>query len=249
MIRFPLTLRSVGALLLVLVSSACAGDPPAEETRLLVFSKTVGFRHESIPAGIEAMRRLADENGYVVDATEDGSAFTDDNLARYQAVVFLNTSGNVLDPAQEEAFERFIRSGRSFVGVHAATDTEFDWPWYGRMVGGYFESHPNNPNVRPGVFRVRDGGHPSTEGLPERWERVDEFYNFRSMNPDVHVLVDIDESSYEGGTHGDDHPMTWYHDYDGGRVWYTAMGHTEESYSEPLFLQHLLGGIRYAVGE
>ena len=219
-----------------------------DEPRILVFSKTEGFRHSSIETGIAAIQELGQENGIAVDATEDASMFTANNLRRYDAVVFLNTTGDVFNDAQQNEFERFIQAGGGYVGIHAATDTEYDWPWYGKLAGAYFISHPNNPNVRAGTFRVLDKNHPSTKGLPDQLERVDEFYNFRSINPDINVLVDIDESTYEGGTNGDFHPMSWYHEYDGGRAWYTSMGHTEGTYSEPLFLQHLLGGIRYAMG-
>ena len=215
---------------------------------MLVFSKTAGFRHSSIPIGIATVKKLGQENGFSVDATEDAGAFTSKNLARYRAVVFLNTTGDVLDAAQQDDFERYIQAGGGYVGVHSATDTEYGWPWYGRLAGAWFTSHPNSPNVRKGTFRVLDKSHQSTAGLPDRWDREDEFYNFKSIDPSIHVLVDIDEKSYEGGTNGANHPMSWYHDFDGGRAWYTNMGHTEATYTEPLFLSHLLGGLRYAIG-
>src|SRR2546423_651799 len=220
----------------------------AQQPRVLVFSKTAGFRHSSIPNGKAAILKLGQENGFAVDTTEDAAAFTSKNLARYAAVVFLNTTGDVLDDAQQDDFERYIQAGGGYVGIHSATDTEYDWPWYGRLAGAWFNGHPGNPNVRKGTYRVLDKTHPSTQGLPDRWDREDEFYNFKSIDPTIHVLVDIDEKSYEGGTNGDHHPMSWYHDFDGGRAWYTNMGHTEATYTEPLFLQHLLGGQRYAIG-
>ncbi|MDQ6871826.1 MAG: ThuA domain-containing protein [Gemmatimonadota bacterium] len=239
--------RSVSlALLLASVSLPLAAH--SQEPRVLVFSKTAGYRHSSIGAGIAAVRKLGQENGFSVDATEDAGAFTSKNLAQYRAVVWLNTTGDVLDAAQQDDFERYIQAGGGYVGIHSATDTEYDWPWYGRLAGAWFTSHPNNPNVRKGTFRVLDKTHLSTVGLPDRWDREDEFYNFKSIDPTIHVLVDIDEKSYEGGTNGDNHPMSWYHDFDGGRAWYTNMGHTEATFSEPLFLQHLLGGLRYAIG-
>ncbi|HUC39931.1 MAG TPA: ThuA domain-containing protein [Gemmatimonadales bacterium] len=220
----------------------------AQQPRVLVFSKTAAFRHSSIPNGIAAIRKLGQENGFAVDATEDASAFTQKNLARYSAVVFLSTTGDVLNPAQQDVFERYIQAGGGYVGVHSATDTEYDWPWYGRLAGAYFNGHPGNPNVRKGSYRVLDTTHVSTKGLPTRFDREDEFYNFKSIDPTIHVLIEIDEKSYEGGTNGDHHPMSWYHDFAGGRAWYTNMGHTEATYTEPLFLQHLLGGLRYAIG-
>jgi cytochrome c len=220
----------------------------AQQPRVLVFSKTLGFRHSSIPNGIAAIRKLGQENGFTVDTTEDAGAFTQKNLVRYRAVVFLNTTGDVLNPAQQDVFERYIQAGGGYVGVHSATDTEYDWPWYGRLAGAYFNGHPGNPNVRKGSYRVLDTTHVSTRGLPLTFDREDEFYNFKSIDPTIHVLIEIDEKSYEGGTNGDHHPMSWYHDFAGGRAWYTNMGHTEATYTEPLFLQHLLGGLRYAIG-
>jgi len=220
----------------------------AQEPRVLVFSKTSGYRHNSIPNGIAAIKKLGQENGFAVDATEDAGAFTQKNLARYRAVVFLSTTGDVLDAAQQDDFERYIQAGGGYVGVHSATDTEYDWPWYGRLAGAYFNGHPNNPNVRKASYRTLDTTHVSTMGFPARFEREDEFYNFKSIDPTIHVLVEIDETSYEGGTNGAHHPMSWYHDFAGGRAWYTNMGHTEATYTEPLFLQHLLGGLRYAMG-
>jgi cytochrome c len=235
----------------LLAAAGIVGAPQntrRQEPRVLVFSKTAGFRHSSIETGIAAVRRLGQETGFAVEATEDATAFSERNLRRFRAVVFLNTTGDVLNAKQQDAFERFIQAGGGWVGIHSATDTEYDWPWYGRLAGAYFESHPNNPNVRRGTFRVLDKSHPATEGLPDRWEREDEFYNFKSISRDIRVLIAIDEKSYEGGTNGDRHPMSWHHAYDGGRAFYTNMGHTEATFSEPLFLRHLLGGIRYAIG-
>ena len=235
--------------LALLVASICVPVAArSQESRVLVFSKTAGFRHSSIGVGLAAIRKLGQENQFSVDATEDAGAFTSKNLARYRAVVWLNTTGDVLDAAQQDDFERYIQAGGGYVGVHSATDTEYDWPWYGRLAGAWFNGHPGNPNVRKATYRVLDKSHPSTVGMPDTWDREDEFYNFKSIDPTIHVLIEIDEKSYEGGTNGDHHPMSWYHDFDGGRAWYTNMGHTEATYSEPLFLRHLLGGLRYAMG-
>ena len=214
--------------------------------RILVFAKTAGFRHTSIPNGKAAIQKLGKENNFEVDTTEDASVFTEDNLKKYAAVVFLNTTGNVLNYKQEAAFERFIQAGGGFTGIHSATDTEYDWEWYAKLVGANFESHPKQQNAK---LTVVDKNHPSTQHLPDVWERFDEWYNFKNLNKDVHVLVKIDEKSYEGGKNGDDHPMAWYHDFDGGRAFYTEFGHTEESYTDPNYLKHILGGIQYAIGE
>lgn len=218
-----------------------------EEIRVLVFSKTGGYRHESIASGIEAMKKLGQTLGFIVDTTENASQFNEENLVRYTAVVFLNTTGDVLNQEQQNDFERFIQAGGGYVGIHAAADTEYDWSWYGKLVGAYFESHPNNPNVKKGEFYVVDKSHPATDSLPERFERSDEFYSYRNINPDIKVLIKIDEKSYTGGTNGDNHPMAWYHDYDGGRAFYTGMGHTNETYKDALFLKHLSGGLQYAL--
>jgi cytochrome c len=180
MTKLPSIPRLVVALALLLSVGGVSLARQRQEPRVLVFSKTAAFRHSSIGVGIAAIRKLGQENGFAVDTTEDAGAFTANTLRRYAAVVFLNTTGDVLDASQQDAFERYIQAGGGYVGVHSATDTEYDWPWYGRLAGAYFASHPNNPNVRKGTFRVLDKSHPSTEGLPDRWEREDEFYNFKS---------------------------------------------------------------------
>ena len=241
------TLVLAAAALLWAPNHDALAQQQSERPRVLVFSKTAGFRHSSIEPGIAAIKKLGQDNGFIVDATEDATAFTDANLKRYRAAVWLSTTGDVLNPTQEAAFERYIQAGGGYVGIHSATDTEYEWPWYGKLAGAYFNGHPNNPNVRKGTFRVVDKSDPSTQGLPERWERTDEFYNFRNIQPDLHVLVDIDEKSYEGGTNGDRHPMSWYHDFSGGRAWYTNMGHTDATFTEAPFLKHLLGGLRWAM--
>jgi type 1 glutamine amidotransferase len=230
------------------LGAAVAASQQASEPRVLVFSKTAGFRHTSIPVAVRAIRELATRGELAVDATEDSSAFTDANLRRYAAVVFLLTTGDVLSPSQQAAFERYIRRGGGFAGVHSASDTEYDWPWYGRLVGAYFRSHPA---IQQASVRITGGAHPSTVGLPRRWTRTDEWYNFaRNPRADVRVLAAVDESSYSPGpgAMGSDHPVAWAHEFEGGRAWYTAAGHTEESYAEPLLRRHLLGGIRYAAG-
>ena len=210
----------------------------------LVFSKTTGFRHDSIPQGIAAIEALGKAHAFAVESTEDAARFTDAELARFKVVIFLCTTGNIFDAGQKAALERYIRAGGGFVGVHSASDTEYDWAWYGRLVGAYFASHPQIQRAR---VRIEDRGHASTEDLPTTWERTDEWYNFRAdPSPHVRVLVQVDEMTYTGGTMGKNHPLSWYHEYDGGRAWYTAMGHTTESYSEPFFLRHVSGGLRWA---
>jgi type 1 glutamine amidotransferase len=236
----------------VAVASLGAASSPATAAapgpRVLLFTKTAGFRHASIPVATQALRSLGSRNGLAVEATEDAAAFTDDDLRRFDAVVFLLTTGDVLDDRQQAAFERYIRAGGGYAGVHSASDTEYDWPWYGRLVGAYFRGHPE---IQRATVAVADGRHSSTVDLPRRWVRTDEWYAFR-RNPRgaVHVLATLDETTYQPGEHamGGDHPIAWSHGFEGGRAWYTAGGHTHESYAEPLFLAHLLGGIRWAVG-
>ncbi|MGZ5191128.1 MAG: ThuA domain-containing protein, partial [Flavisolibacter sp.] len=213
--------------------------------RVLVFSKTSGFRHTSIPTGKAAIMKLGQENGFDVDTTENASYFTEDSLKNYSTVIFLSTTMDVLDNFQEADFERYIQAGGGFVGIHAATDTEYDWGWYARLVGANFLSHPK---IQQATINVTDQTHISTKHLPKQWTRTDEWYNFKNLNKDVKVLMSMDEKTYQGGKNGDNHPMAWYHEYDGGRSFYTELGHTEESYSDSLYLKHVLGGIQYAIG-
>jgi type 1 glutamine amidotransferase len=223
------------------------GQTAPPRFRLLAFSRTGAFRHDSIPDAIAAVQALGAQHGFAVDATEDPSVFTEVGLSGYSTVAFLLTTGHVLEAPQQAALERFIASGNGFVGVHSAADTEYDWSWYGGLMGAYFASHPD---IQQATIHIDAADHPSTASLPDPWVRTDEWYNFASnprTNPDIHVLASLDESSYSGGTMGD-HPIAWYHAYRGGRAWYTAGGHTGESYAEPLFLAHLLGGVEYASG-
>ncbi len=237
-----------GKICLVLIIFFLAGcNFYPREKKVLVFYKTMGFVHPSISDGVEAIMALGKQNGFLVDTTGDASFFVEEKLREYGSVIFLNTTGDVLDHYQQADFERYIQAGGGFVGIHAAADTEYDWPWYNQLVGAYFDGHPSEQNAK---LQVTDSIHPATKGLEVIWERFDEWYNYKSIVPGINVLITIDEDSYEGGTHGQkEHPMAWYREYDGGRSFYTGLGHTKESYSEPLFLQHLLGGINYAIGE
>ena len=236
----------VGVILGTLAGRSIAAQSAEARFAALIFSKTSGFRHDSIPQGIAAIEALGAEHGFAVETTEDAAGFTDAALARYRVIEFLNTTGDILDAGQKAAFERYIRSGGGFVGVHSASDTDYRWPWYGRLVGAYFASHPA---IQRATIRIENASHQSMQGLPVTWERTDEWYNFRD-NPRsaVRVLATLDESTYSGGTMGTDHPIAWCQRIDGGRSWYTAMGHTAESYAEPLFRLHLLGGIESAAG-
>jgi glucose/arabinose dehydrogenase/cytochrome c551/c552 len=231
-----------------LMITSCGGKRKGNP-RILVFTKTTGFRHSSIPVGKEAIMKLGAENGFTVDTTENADYFNEDSLKNYSAVVFLSTTDlhdSLLNNYQENAFERYIQAGGGFVGIHAATDAEYQWGWYTRLVGAHFLSHPQQQEA---VLHIVDKNHISTRHLPDPWKRKDEWYNFKQLNKDVHVLIKIDEKSYQGGANGDDHPMAWYHEYDGGRAFYTELGHTEESYQDENYLKHILGGIQYAIGD
>ncbi|MCX2573542.1 ThuA domain-containing protein [Pedobacter sandarakinus] len=231
------------AFLIALASTVYAQKNKA----ILVFSKTKGFRHSSISDGKRAILELGRQQGFLVDTTEDAAMFTKKQLKKYAAVVFLSTTGDVLNSEQQSAFEQYIKSGGGYVGIHAATDTEYDWPWYGKLAGAYFSSHPA---VQQATFVVRDKNHPATAFLTDSvWIHRDELYNFKDISPDIKVLLTIDESSYKGGKNGAYHPFSWYHKFEGGRAFYTSMGHTSECWKDQKFLQHLTGGIEYATGK
>ncbi|MFJ4685395.1 ThuA domain-containing protein [Streptomyces sp. NPDC088789] len=214
---------------------------------ILVFSKTAGFRHDAIPAGLDTLRTLGGQNDFTVTTTEDAAAFTTANLATYEAVVFLNTTGDVLDAGQQTALQSYVDSGGGYVGVHAAADTEYDWPYYGQLVGAWFQSHPA---IQSATLRNEDRTHPATSHLGATWTRTDEWYNYRANpRPNVRVLQTLDESTYSGGSMGGDHPITWCHNQGQGRSFYTGLGHTAESYADPAFRSLLLGAVRYAAGQ
>jgi PKD repeat protein len=240
--------------------SVLGAAEPGKRFRALVFSKTAGFRHSSIDEGIAAIRALGAEHGFQVDATEDATAFRPGVLSEFDTVVFLSTTGDALSLPQQAAFEDYIRAGGGYTGVHAASDTEYGWRWYGNLVGAYFRNHPANQTAD---VHVEDQEHPSTAGLPAVFPKFDEWYNFKapafaevgeadfSPRSRVHVLARVDESTYDesdGNATDDDHPVTWCQRYDGGRSWYTAMGHTEASYAEPEFLRQVLGGLETTAG-
>ncbi len=218
----------------------------AEGLRVLVFSATRGFRHDSIPDAVACFEELADAHGFVVTATEDPAVFGEEELASFDVVVFANTTGDVLDEAQQSAFQRWYRRGGGFVGVHSAADTEADWGWYAQLVGGLFESHPA---IQPARVVVHDCDHPATRHLPDAWNRTDEWYNFDRPPPtDAAVLMSLVPSTYRGGNTAADghHPIAWCRAFDGGRTIYTAGGHTAESFADPAFRAHLLGAVVWA---
>lgn len=217
----------------------------AQNKRILVFSKTARYHHESIPDGIKAIQKIGGENHFAVDTTTNSALFNEANLKKYAAVIFLNTSGDVLDTVQKTDFRRYIEAGGGYMGIHCASSTEKNWVWYGHLVGAVFTDHPE---PQEGVIKVTDHQNPASAQLPARWPWKDEWYNFRDIQPGLHVLFMADETSYKGGKNGADHPLAWYHPYDGGRSFYTALGHFPEAYVNPLYVKHLREGIKYATG-
>jgi type 1 glutamine amidotransferase len=212
---------------------------------VLIFSKTCGYRHDSIPAGIAAISRLVRARGLDVAATEDAREFCPEGLAGLQAVVWLSTMGTVLSLEQRCAFEVFVRAGGAYVGIHAASASETDWDWYGRLVGARFTQHPEFQAAR---VVVEDREHLATRHLSRHWLRSDEWYDFdRNPRPQVQVLLSVEEASYRGGGMGSDHPLAWCRELDGGRSFYTALGHAPVDYEEPDFLGHLDGGLGWAL--
>jgi type 1 glutamine amidotransferase len=218
--------------------------------QVLVFTKTAGFVHTAqITAGIALIQSLGNAHGFAVDQTADASLITAANLAQYSVVVFLHTTGDVLDAAQQTAFEGWVTGGGGFVGIHSAADTEYAWPFYGALLGAWFHSHPLT--IQPAAVSVVDPTHPSTATLPPTFTHDEEWYNFQAnvaSNPLVDVLLVVDESTYSGGNMGPVHPIAWCQDSGTWRSWYTALGHTLPQYSTPMFAQHLLGGILWAAG-
>ena len=233
----------IATLFFVIIASTLSTS--AKSTKVLVFAKTEKYHHSSIGVGLIALMKLGQENNFAVDTTTDASKFTAKNLKKYAAVIFLSTTGDVLNDTQQAVFEKYIQAGHGFVGIHAATDTEYEWPWYGKLVGAWFINHPAQQEA---TLNIVNQNTIATEHLPAVWKRKDEWYSFKEIAPDLKVLITIDEKSYEGGKNGDNHPMAWYHDFDGGRSFYTELGHVEASYDDPLFLNHILGGIQYAIG-
>lgn len=232
------TLITLGLLLSVVFIA------PAQQFKALVFSKTAGFRHQSIPDGVVALKKMGETHVFDVYTTEDAKAFTEENLAKYDVVILMSTTGTIFNEEQKAAFQKYVQSGKGVVGIHSATDTEYEWPWYNQMIGAYFLAHPKQQTVR---LQVLDKTHPATFHLPDTWLWTDELYEFKNINPNIKVLINADETSYSVAKgNGPNHPMAWYHEFDGGRSFYTALGHVESAFQDPDFLKHLYGGIWWA---
>jgi type 1 glutamine amidotransferase len=218
--------------------------PPKTEgkTNVLVFSKTAGYRHESIAAGIDMFQSHAEEWQLNVTTTETTEKFSGDGLKEFTVLVLLNTTGDYLTDAEQERLVDFVRSGGRILAVHAAADAEYNWPWYNHMLGAWFLSHPA---IQQANCILEDPVHSAGKEMPAIWTRTDEWYNFKDIQPYIHIVYSVDENSYSGGMNGADHPISWYHNFEGGKIFYTAMGHTYETYSEPYFIQHIAGALEW----
>ncbi|GGZ29635.1 hypothetical protein GCM10007049_23590 [Echinicola pacifica] len=225
-------------------------DTMAQQFNALVFSKTQGFRHQSIATSVRAIQDLSKDNVFSVYTSEDATMFTDKKLEKFDVIILASTTGDILNDEQKEAFKRFVQSGKGVVGIHSATDTEYNWEWYTKLIGGQFMHHPHQQSA---ILDVVDSNHPSTYHLPKKWLWTDEWYAFKNFNEDVNILIQLNEKTYDPGSKngqsmgmGDVHPMAWYHEYDGGRIFYTALGHVDGAYEDADFLKHLYGGIWWA---
>ncbi len=234
-------MKKITLILLVLIVSIC--QLQAQKIKLLAISKTNGYRHAAIPAAKAALTLMAAQNNWDITFTEDSLQLNDYKvLKQYKAIIFMFVTGNAFGTQQEIAIQKFVEKGGGLLTLHTGTDAEYDWPWYNKALGAKFKSHPKQQQAK---FLVVDSVHPATKMLPKEWVRFDELYNFREPIPaNIHVLIELDETSYTGGTMGK-HPITWYQKIKRGRVLQTALGHTDASYKEDLFLQHLKGAIEW----
>lgn len=240
-IRLLIASLCIGALMMV--SSAFVGK---KNPKVLVFYKTAEYYHKCIPAGLDAFQKLGVEYGIDFTYSKDSLDFNDKNLKKFGAIVFFNTTGNVLDEQGQEAMQKFIRSGKGYVGIHSAADTEYKWPWYNQLVGAWFKNHPEQQEAK---VKVADKSFSGISAMPEEWSKLEEWYNFRDTHWDkTHTILTLDEKSYKGGANGDYHPIAWYQEFDGGRSFYTGIGHRDETFTDPIYLKHIAGGLAYALG-
>lgn len=241
------TVKNYALLLCVLLLMNPVFGQEQGEASVLVFTKTEGFTHETIPDGVEAIKKVGEELGISVDVSSDSEDFNDSNLNHYKAVVFVSTTGNLFNQKQRESLKKFIRDGGGYLGIHAASDCCYNWPWYEKLVGAYFKMHPKQLQYGYVIHHL-DKNFPYTLKVTNPWIVKDEWYNFRSMPQNVNILASIDENSYIGGDMGSVHPLVWYHEFEGGRSFYIGMGHMKELYQAPDFLMMMRAGLKYAVG-
>jgi len=242
---------SIAVIIVSCISSSIAQD----QFKVLLFTKTAEFHHKSINAGVDAIQKMGIKHHFKVDWHEDATKFSDENLEQYAVIIFLNTTGDILSDDQQISMERFIQSGKGFVGIHSASDTEYDWEWYTKMVGMMFKIHPK---IQTAKLSVENHNFPGMERMPKERFWTDEYYTFGPLlNKNLNYLLTVDENSYkpyakwedknvESNGMGDHHPMAWFHEYDGGRAFYSALGHVPATFQDDIFLDHLFGGIYWA---
>jgi hypothetical protein len=253
MFRYRLLVGLLVTLTLVSGSSCSSGADATGAKWVLLYTGTTGFRHESIESGAALISSLAASEGFAVDVSEDPNIFSAGVLEKYAVIVFLSSTTQVADPATEwlvgerrDALQNFVHAGKGIVGIHAAADSHYHWPWYVRMIGGSFERHPDG--TPPGSMTVVDAEHPSTRTLPQTINHVDEWYYIKDFDPTVRVLLTVDPASI-GEADVNPNPISWAHEFEGGRVFYTALGHTTETFSTAFFQQHLAGALHWAAAD
>jgi uncharacterized protein len=225
----------------------------AQQFKVLLFTRTNGWHHESIKDGVDAVRALAEKHDFVAEWQENPDWFNDEQLKNYDAIIFLNTTGDILNASQQLAMEKFIKSGKGFVGIHSASDTEYDWEWYTKLVGRMFKIHPKNQTA---YLKILSRRFPGLEDMHDRQMWTDEWYEFgEEKQKGLNYIISVDESTYDpnvqwgdkiGKPMGDLHPIAWYHEYDGGRSFYSALGHLPAVFHDAKYLTHLYGGIYWA---
>jgi len=248
----------IASLAIALGALGMAGTAAAAKAkaRILVYSGHTGYVHESIPAAVEALKTIGAKAGYEVDTSDDPEVFTNEKLAQYKAIVLVSNSTNPKNPESEwftgaklEALQGFLKAGKGVVGLHAAADSHYNTGWYGRMIGGYFERHPKG--TPKATITVVDAKHPATAKLPKTITRNDEWYYYKDLDPTLHVLITVDPKSIGDNGEADANPnaLVWYHDFGGGRVFYSGLGHAPDNYKEPYIVDLLAGALKYAVGK
>jgi uncharacterized protein len=226
--------------------TCCASDP----IHILVFSKTEQYRHESISSGIKMLYDQSTVQNWIITATEDPRVFNDSFLSLFDVAVFLNPGGHVMEKEQQAAFEKFIRSGKGFVGIHAAAAFEYDWTWYGKLNGGHFSTHPP---AQIATVIIEERNHPAMKPFAnmKTYTVFDEWYSFR-QNPreNVNVLITLDESTITKSSNDSwrmgDHPLVWWHEFEGSRSFYSGFGHTHEVFQNPIMIEHFSEAINWA---
>lgn len=241
--------KAISIIIIFLVIASCKEqdsdniDPipgPNTPAKVLIITETKGFRHESISSGRDMFEQYAEEWGITVTTSPESDVLLTEDVNGFSFIVLLSTTGDFLDDQEQEVLKQYVLSGGGILGIHAATDAEYDWPWYGTMLGARFENHPQIQEAS-----CTKMGDAYNSGMPQEWTRTDEWYNFRALEQGNNVLIYLDEHTYDGGTMGANHPISWYRQVGEGRVFYTGMGHTKETYGEPLFIQHIENAVSY----